>query len=308
MSSETGSFNLPDHILEPFMKEPNRLEHLIVDPDSVVEKRKNTLYNPVEYIGAVSVEQGAPYNFRINEEKFAMYLRREFGFGRRDFEKLRVYVLGEHEPHRPLPLNKQEREFFYDKEVYDAKKSLGFIREDDDGTQHITIYAHNIWRDLNRERMAILRFAKTKRRSEGSWRMMEKNTEDLFWKRRKHPKLGERFTQYLAHVGVKQKSGDKHPSVPIERAEKFINRYLMNYRAKNAIKDHIAIHETSHSFQYKVSWDKLRRLRDNILQLFMETIAESDEVRLSRKPEWIGIVEFEVPNLHVLDNELPKAA
>lgn len=261
------------------LTEPNSMEHL------VVEQRHRTLYHPVEYRGAAS---GSPYELRINEPLFAEYLKKEFGFSYTDFEKLRVYVIGEHEPKKPHGFTKEERKFFFDKEVYDPKNSWGAISEDVDGTQHIIFYAFNFWRDLNQERAAVIRFARTKKRTEKSWNKLDRATE-LLEKNKKHPKLGRRFTEYLANIG----SGPG--GIPVDRAERYINRFIYNYRAKNALKDHIAIHETSHSFHYKVSWDKLtKKLTDKLLNLFLETTAESEEIRMAKKPEWFGLIDFKV--------------
>lgn len=305
MTTETGSFNLPESLAKSFMAEPNQLEHLIIE-----SKKVATLYHPVEYFGGTTIENGAPYDIRINERLFAEYLAKEFGFKPEDLEKLKIYVIGEHPAGMPHKFsddpkeNKRLRNFFFDPDpkVYDPKRSFAVFKEDeekDGGTQHLIFYAFNFWKYLNREKEAILRFARIKRKREESWNTLDKRTE-LFEKQRDVPRLGRRLSNYLGHVGFKRrKSDDKHPLVPVERAEKFLDRFLMNHRAKNAIKDHVVHHETSHSFQYKVSWKKiLRRIGLKKAQEVLEIMAESEEIRLAKKPEWSGLVEFRMKDFH----------
>jgi len=294
----------PENILNGEVTKPNPIEH------TVFERKHLTLTHPVEYLGATTRSEGAPYDFRINESLFAEYLKKEFGFASEDFDKLKVHVIGEHPPKRPHKLTKEQRDFLFDKTEnpkdsrYDPKNTWGLIKEDDDGTQHIIIYAFNFWRDLNMEKQAILRFAGTKKRTEKSWKVLEKRTE-LLEKNKKHPTLGRRFTEFLANVvpddvyqknaAVRHKKGLKPDKIPLGRAIPIINRFVYSHRAKNALKDHIIVHETSHSFHYKVSWDKLvKKLTDKLMDLFLETTAESDEIRMAKKSEWFGMVDFRV--------------
>jgi hypothetical protein len=304
MSAESGSFDLPESLVKPFMAEPNSLEHLIAKP------AERGLFNPIKYHGSVTTADGAPYNIRINEKIMSEYLRREFGFNSSDLKNLHIHVIGEHPPKRPHNFTKEERAFFFDPDVYEQGRSWGATVPGKDDSWHVIIYAFNIWRAINIEKNAILKFARTKRRTEKSWDRLDRDTE-ILERDEEHPKLGKRFTEYLAHVGVKPKPGDKYPSVPVERAVKFINRFIYNYRAKNSIKDHVAVHETSHAFHQKLSLKRVaEQLTKRMFDFLLEANAIIEEKRISKKREWVGMVDFQVQNPQeefVLANS-PKAA
>lgn len=312
MSVEGSSIGLPDsvvnNLVRPSIEELNSLHKLVSAPVEAA-RRAAALHNRVEYHGMTSIEEGAQYDFRVNEPLLAHYLRKEFGFSEEDLDKLKVYVIGEHPQGKPHKFsedpkeNKRLRAFFFDPDIYDPDKSWAAIKEGDDGTHHIIFYAFNFWRDLNMERDAILRFAGIKRRTEKSWNALDKKTE-LLEKNKKFPQLGKRFTQYLAnvlpddayesHVANILKRGLKPDGrIPLSRAIAYIDRFVFNIRGKNAIKDHLVIHETSHSFDYRWTWEDLaRKLTQALLDFVLEKNSERDEIRLSKKSEWIGIVGF----------------
>lgn len=242
----------------------------------------------IAYLGELNKAK-CPYSLYVNPNRLSQLLKKEFHFSQNQLDKVRVYVIGERQPKRPHKFTKEQRKFFFDKDIY--KPSYAGIKEDDDGIQHIIIYAFEAWKDVNSDKKLMITQAKRKNKTDKSWETLEAKTK-LF-------KTEGRMKRYLNIA-------------PVERVNDFLDR-LVAIKARNLIRESI-IHEVSHAREYGTTFDAaLKKLKKmGLVQWFLEQMAEREEEKTASKSKWFDVVDFRVnkplPDLPIVAQEPSVAA